>query len=81
MTDTPDTFASVSAGDLFACGLRTDGTLACWGNSGRGETDVPAGTFVSLSASTGDGGAVCALRTDDTLACWGGYDMGTPPAQ
>jgi Regulator of chromosome condensation (RCC1) repeat len=35
-------FASVSGGNEFACGLRTDGTLACWGNNSFGEATPPA---------------------------------------
>ena len=54
--------------DFFMCGVRINGTVACWGNSERGETNVPAGTFVSVSAGAG---FACAVRTDGTLACWG----------
>jgi hypothetical protein len=43
--------------------VRINGTVACWGNSERGETKVPAGTFVSVSAGAGFG---CAVRTDGT---------------
>ncbi len=31
-------FVSVSAGDSHTCGLRTDGTVACWGEQARGIT-------------------------------------------
>ncbi len=36
------TFTSVSAGYLFACGLRTDGTIACWGDNSFAEAAPPA---------------------------------------
>jgi hypothetical protein len=71
------TFTSVSVGPADeACGVRTDGTVACWGNS---YYPAPAGTFISVSAS--DSWA-CGIKTDRTIACWGGDAFGDtiPPA-
>ena len=61
-------FLTVSAGTSFACGLKTDGTVACWGDNSAGEATPPAGAFASVSV-----GAyfACGLRTDSTIACWG----------
>jgi alpha-tubulin suppressor-like RCC1 family protein len=72
-------FASVSAGYQVACGLRTDGTIACWGDNYFGETTPPAGTFTSVSAGVY---FACGLRADGTIACWGENTFGqaTPPA-
>ena len=39
------TFTQVSAGDFHTCGVRTDGTLACWGN----QPAPPAGTYIQVS--------------------------------
>ncbi len=67
-------FKSITAGEVRACGIRTDRTVACWGSNdfGSGEdiglTDAPAGEFTSLSAGTLH---TCGVRTDSTLACWG----------
>ncbi len=36
-----------AAGDFHTCGLKTDGTLACWGNDPDGQTDAPGGTFTA----------------------------------
>ena len=49
------------------CGIRADGTLACWGDP-TVVSDAPQGTFESVSAA---GYAACAIRADGTLACWG----------
>jgi hypothetical protein len=71
------TFAYVSVGPADeACGVRIDGTVACWGNS---DYPAPAGTFISFSAGNG---WACGVRTDRTLACWGGDSFGDtmPPA-
>lgn len=81
-----DTFTSVSVGQTyFACGLKTDGTIACWVDNclvAHPPAPIPpAGTFVSVSAGAG---FACGLKTDNTIACWGSgvnlYGRATPPA-
>lgn len=57
----------VSVGSTHACGLRTDGTITCWGMQSE-RTDPPHGAFTALSAESV---ASCGLRTDRTIACWG----------
>ena len=75
----PVAFASVSAGDYFACGLKTDGSIACWGENASGQATPPTGTFMYLSVGAA---SACGVRTDGTLACWGDNSLGkaTPPA-
>ena len=70
---------TVSAGGYHTCGVRTDGTLACWGLNGDGQATPPAGTFSQVSAGLSH---TCGVRTDGTLACWGDNTWGqaTPPA-
>jgi hypothetical protein len=75
-------FASVSAGDGFACGLKTDGIIVCWGDNSAGQATPPTGRFVSLSADgLLQGLSACAVRADGTIACWGDNPEGqwTPP--
>jgi len=76
--------AEVSAGDLFACARKTDGTLWCWGTgfidgaaSGSSLTPVPVAALGDTVAevSTGDG-AACARKTDGTVWCWGDNTFG-----
>ena len=68
------TFQSVSVGDAiyrsFACGVRTNGELACWGGNGHDAGNVfpPEGTFKSVSPGYIHG---CAIKMDDSVACWG----------
>jgi len=64
----PGTFSHVSVGEWHTCGVRTDGTLACWGDNGYGQATPPTGTFSQVSAGDYHN---CGLRTDGTLACWG----------
>jgi hypothetical protein len=66
----PDgSFVSVS-GYRYYCGLRSDGTLACWGfaRSDGGADQPPPGTFTQLAVTNSFG---CALGTDSEVVCWG----------
>jgi hypothetical protein len=78
-TNCETTFNLAEAGDDFTCVLRSDGQIVCFGRDDRGQTDVPAGTYTSLSAGHND---ACAVHTDGTLACWGYSNQGvtSPPA-
>ena len=76
----PETeFASVSAGGLHTCGVKTDGSVACWGYDHFGQATPPAGEFTSVSA---DGSHTCGVKIDGSVACWGDdtWDQATPPA-
>ncbi len=59
--------SAIAVGDRHACGLRDDGTLACWGRS-RTTSDVPAGEFSQVDATRS---TTCALRVDGEPVCWG----------
>ena len=76
----PETeFASVSAGASHNCGVKTDGSVACWGQDLFGEGTPPAGEFISVSAR---GPHTCGVKTDGSVACWGDdtLEQATPPA-
>ncbi len=62
------TFTQVSAGGSHSCAVRTDGTVACWGNTNGGRATPPSGTFTQVSAGTSH---TCGLATDGTVTCWG----------
>ena len=72
-------YQAMSSGSGFACGLREDGTIKCWGaNSAHGEkglTRSPGGLYKAISA--GYYGS-CAIRTNGRLNCWGRVDGGEP---
>ena len=72
-------FVSVSAGGYHTCGLRPDGTIACWGWDVAGQSTPPSGEFVSVSAGLFH---TCGLRPDGTVACWGDDEesQSTPPS-
>ena len=60
-----------------SCGVRTDGTVLCWGSNRYGQADPPDGEFVDV-ATTGD--SACGLRTDGTVVCWGNNNQGQADA-
>jgi hypothetical protein len=43
-------FSQVSAGLWHTCGLRSDGTVECWGANDDGESSPPSGAFAQVSA-------------------------------
>ena len=67
----------MSAGGFHACGVRTNGTLACWGNNSSGQAVPPAGAFTQVSCGDFH---TCGLRTNGTLTCWGANGFGQAPA-
>ena len=75
------TFMSVASDTYASCALRTDGTLACFGEDGNGNPLVPpAGTFTAFDFGNYYG---CGVHTDGTLACWGSPPFGiatSPPS-
>ena len=77
--DAAGLFVSVSAGYFQTCGVRSDGSVACWGDGYDGEATPPAGPFVSVSAG---GIETCRVRSDGSVACFDSLAVvqATPPA-
>ena len=67
------TFSAVSSGWNNTCALRTDGSVACWGDNGDGQSDPPDGTFIAVSAGERHS---CGLRPDGIVVCWGSDEDG-----
>ena len=61
-------FVLVSAGRHHACGVRGDGSVACWGDDEHGQATPPAGAFLSVSAGVDHS---CGVRAAGVIACWG----------
>ena len=62
-------FTQISSGANHACGLRANGSIACWGSNVFGQATPPT-TGVFTSMSSGDA-HTCALRNDGAVVCWG----------
>ena len=79
-------FSRVAAGDSFTCGVKTDGTVWCWGRNnvkqlGDGTTTnrTRPVQVIGLSGATqiiAGQGFACALKSDGTVACWGDNGVG-----
>ena len=54
---------------LFSCGIKTDQTIACWGDSSRDNiiNNVPKGKFTAIEAAHN---SVCGIKTDQSIFCW-----------
>jgi alpha-tubulin suppressor-like RCC1 family protein len=76
----------ITSSKYHSCGLRTDGTVWCWGQNTYGQlgnnsttsSSTPVQVRVSTSAFltgviqvSAGGGHTCAVRNDQTLWCWG----------
>jgi hypothetical protein len=61
-------FTAVSVGNMYICGVKIDGTIACWGETyGAPDTPPPVGPFTSVSVGYR---FACGVKTDRTIACW-----------
>ncbi|MCX6874729.1 MAG: immunoglobulin domain-containing protein [Verrucomicrobia bacterium] len=66
----PVTATAIAAGGDTTYALKTDSTVAAWGDDSNGQTDIPAGlSGVTAIAAGGDHAA--ALRSNGTVVTWG----------
>ena len=72
-------FVDVAAASWMSCGVRVDGSLACWPDLRFGEgagkfgVPLPDGEFTQVVLTWGDSsdlGGGCALRVSGELTCW-----------
>jgi len=68
-------FRQIVAGANHMCGVRSNGSVTCWG-AGAGAAAPSPGAFSELAAGLD---FTCGSRSDGQLACWG-KSIGTPPA-
>jgi hypothetical protein len=66
-------FSQVSAGWLHTCGIRSDGTVECWGYNTYGQSSPPSGAFAQVSA-----GGTAPAGFAATARCSAGVRTGMP---
>lgn len=81
-----DDWADVATGNSTTCGLRSDGTLWCWGGNSAGVLGIGESSSKSTPQQVGDDSDwkapievfqhVCARRDGDELWCWGNNHLG-----
>lgn len=71
-------FVQIAAGFRFACGIRSDQGISCWGSNPGLPNDSPPkeGKFVEIAAADS---AACAVREDGVVLCWGNTDYVPEP--
>lgn len=72
---------AVAVGDRHSCALKTDGTVACWGEGKLGQLGIgTAGTtglarlvpgLANITQIAASGSTTCAVRSDGAVLCWG----------
>ena len=61
-------FATISAGSFNNCGVKKDGSVACWGDDEHGQATPPTGEFATVSAG---GRHTCGVNRDGSVTCLG----------
>ena len=69
VTPPPGPFASISVAEGYACGLRPDGEMVCWGDNRGDRGLVPPALSGSVAAIRAHPGTLCALRGDGSVDC------------
>ena len=62
------TYVELSGGSFHMCGIATGGSIHCWGEGNKGQTDAPEGTYKTLASGSAH---TCAIATDGSIDCWG----------
>ncbi|MDD4048126.1 MAG: hypothetical protein PHI90_04770 [Clostridia bacterium] len=65
----------IDGGAIHSISLKTNGTVACWGNDGVGQCNVPEELSNVVAVSAGKLHNM-ALKSDGTVICWGFEDLG-----
>ena len=68
LTVSEHTYVELSGGSFHMCGIATGGSIHCWGEGNKGQTDSPEGEYKTLASGSAH---TCAIATDGSIDCWG----------
>ena len=68
-------YKAIAAGGWHSLALKSDGTVAAWGNKDYGQTTVPASLTGVIAIAAGFSHSL-ALKSDGTVVAWGTYGSG-----
>ena len=73
---------SVSAGGWHSCGVRTSGSVECWGSDSYGQSSPPSGSFTTVSGGLSHSCGVTPSEGIINVECWGRdeYGQSSPPS-
>jgi alpha-tubulin suppressor-like RCC1 family protein len=72
-------FVAITAGERHSLGLKSDGSIVCWGNNWAGQCNVPLPntSFVAITAGgEGDAGYNLGLKANGSIVAWGDNNYG-----
>jgi hypothetical protein len=58
----------ITVGRDHSCGLKSDGSIACWGCNTNGQHNAPEGSFVAIDSGMTH---TCAIDAAGAVSCWG----------
>lgn len=71
-------WSSLSNGGYHTCGLRSDGSVECWGDNYWNQAPAYVqGPFTQISSGFD---FTCGLRADGSASCWGSNEYGQAPS-
>ena len=64
-------FKAISSGASHVCGVRKDGSIACWGDNEFGQAQAPDPALCNFTAISSGDTHTCALCDNGGVICWG----------
>lgn len=64
-------FKAISSGANHVCGVRKDGSIACWGDNAFGQAQAPHPDTCNFTAISSGDTHTCALCDNGGVICWG----------
>jgi hypothetical protein len=61
-------WAHITVGRDHSCGLKSDGSISCWGCNTNGQHNSPEGSFVAIDSGMTH---TCAIDQAGAVSCWG----------